>query len=218
MDLKLYTAKVISIDDTEKKGAIKIQVLPELKDVKTSDLPWAVPFISLNSTSVFSNDLPEVNSIIRVLIDKYWKRFYYLGNEFFYNIFNYDTVNTKLGDASEITNKDYKNLKFHLYKDGGLEFHNNQDGSHGFIHKSGSYSVFDSSGKIYLDSSSIELNGNTKQFVTWAELNTALTTYVTNLNLSLLTGANSGGPVVFASPPPSSIDISSAKTTTIKTG
>jgi len=64
----------------------------------------------------------------------------------------------------------------------------------------------------------IELNGNSKSFVTYSELNTALTNYVTQLNLSLASGANGAGPVIFAVPPPSSIDISTAETTSIKTG
>ena len=106
MELKLYTAKVIDIDDTDKKGKIQIRILPELKDVANNDLPWAIPFSSYNSSSIFSNDPLEVGSIIRVLVDKYWKRFYYIGNMSFYNIFNFDNVTSSLDQASEISNKE----------------------------------------------------------------------------------------------------------------
>jgi len=68
------------------------------------------------------------------------------------------------------------------------------------------------------DASSIELNGDSKRLVTWGELNTALSSFLTSLGLTLASGANSGGPVAFAVPLPSSIDISAAKTTTLKTG
>jgi len=63
----------------------------------------------------------------------------------------------------------------------------------------------------------IELNGNSKAFVTHAELDSALQTFKTDLNLHVHTSAVSGSPT---SPPisPMSIDISAAKTTTVKTG
>jgi len=62
----------------------------------------------------------------------------------------------------------------------------------------------------------IEINGDSKRFVTYAELNTALQTFKTALNLHTHPTAATGPP----SPPtaPMSIDISAAETTTIKTG
>ena len=75
-------------------------------------------------------------------------------------------------------------------------------------------------GKVLINGDKIELNGNSKQFVTWSELNTALSTFVQNLNISLQTGAtpSGGGKVTFATPPPSSIDISSAKSQKVVLG
>ena len=71
----------------------------------------------------------------------------------------------------------------------------------------------------------IELNGNSKKFVTWAELNTALSTYVTNLNAALAAASvkiEALGVIVPVTmttpPPPSAIDISAAMTTTVSTG
>lgn len=70
----------------------------------------------------------------------------------------------------------------------------------------------------------IELNGNTKQFVTWAELNTALTQYVSLMSAALLgaTYVNTGGsptPLAWtAGTPPATLDISSSKTQTVVTG
>ena len=63
----------------------------------------------------------------------------------------------------------------------------------------------------------IEINGNSKQFVTWAELNQALQNLVTALNSHTHSNGNqgspTGGPIV-----PMTLDISSSKTTTIVTG
>jgi hypothetical protein len=64
----------------------------------------------------------------------------------------------------------------------------------------------------------IELNGDSKKLVTYAELNSALSTFLSGLSATLASGANGGGPVAFSVPLPSSIDISAAETTTIKTG
>ena len=63
----------------------------------------------------------------------------------------------------------------------------------------------------------IELNGNSKQFVTWAELNQALQNLVSALNSHTHSNGNqgspTGGPIV-----PLSLDISSSKTKTVLTG
>ncbi len=155
VDLLLKNAQVIDIDDSEKKGRIKIRVLPELEGVEDVNLPFAIPFgIDNLSDSTSENDLPLIGSVIRVLVDKYWQRFYYLkGNRYFQELFDYNKIDTKLNKVSEISNE-YKDLKFRLYDDGGLEFHNKKTGSHGFVHKSGSYSIFDDKGNIILNGGS----------------------------------------------------------------
>lgn len=71
--------------------------------------------------------------------------------------------------------------------------------------------------EIKLDTSgNIEMNGDSKRFVTHAELDAALQTFITALNLHTHPTAATGPP----SPPTASmsIDISAAETTTIKTG
>ena len=69
----------------------------------------------------------------------------------------------------------------------------------------------------------IELNGNSKQFVTWTELNTALTQYATLMSTALLNANINvlGTPVLLTwqgGTPPTTIDISAAKTKTVVTG
>ncbi|MGD9678181.1 MAG: hypothetical protein AB7V16_07430 [Vulcanibacillus sp.] len=216
VSLTLYEALVVDINDETKKRKVKVRLLPEHKDVKEVNLPWASPFTGANDELEFENDLPEKDSVVYILVDKYFKRFYYIGNKYFYNLFDYAKVEDSLSNASEVSNTDYKNIKFRLYPDGGLEFHNKIDGSHGFIHKSGNYSIFDSTGKVFIKADSIELNGNSKQFVTHAELDSALQTFINALNLHTHPTAGSGPP----SPPtsPLSINITSAKTTTVVTG
>jgi len=66
------------------------------------------------------------------------------------------------------------------------------------------------------DSGVIKLNGESKNFVTHAELNTALQTFMNSLNLHTHPTAATGPP----SPPtvPMSLDITTSKTLTVKTG
>lgn len=63
----------------------------------------------------------------------------------------------------------------------------------------------------------VELNGNSKQFVTWAELNQALTTFTTALTSHTHNVTAIGSPTGPGIGVPT-IDISGAKTTTVVTG
>ena len=65
-----------------------------------------------------------------------------------------------------------------------------------------------------INSHGIELNGNTKQFVTWDALNTALATLCGLLSAHVHASLGSPSPSLVGL----SCDISAAKTTTIKTG
>jgi hypothetical protein len=75
----------------------------------------------------------------------------------------------------------------------------------------------ESDGKIIITSHGdmIELNGNSKDFVTHAELNTALQTFLTALKAAVAAGCQAGAGGVIATV---TIDISSAKATKVKTG
>lgn len=67
--------------------------------------------------------------------------------------------------------------------------------------------------KIYLDTNgNISLNGNSKRFVTYAELASALSSFISALNLHV--HGSAGTPPVT----PMTLDISAAQTTTVKTG
>jgi hypothetical protein len=73
-DLSLYNALVVSNDDVDHTGKIQIRILPELADVPESDLPWAIPFISGNSSSTQQKEVLPVGSNLWVLIDGLWQQ------------------------------------------------------------------------------------------------------------------------------------------------
>lgn len=66
----------------------------------------------------------------------------------------------------------------------------------------------------------IKLNGDSKQLVTWAELNSALSTFLTQLTIAMTTTpiAGNGALQPAWTNMPTSIDISAAKTTKVVTG
>lgn len=153
MELKLYTGIVTSINDIDKKGKVQVRILPDLEGVDEELLPWCIPFISNTSIKTSSNNVPKEGTTVWVLIDDFWKRFYYLTNRYFENIFDYDKVkniieNTKVSDIST----EYKDIDFNLYEDGTLEFHNNKDSSSGIIYSDGNYFIKNSKGKFVINS------------------------------------------------------------------
>lgn len=91
--------------------------------------------------------------------------------------------------------------KIHLHADGSIS-----------IESDGNVSV-NTDGKITTSATAVELNGNTKAFVTHAELNTALQTFMTALNLAFAAKLDGGG-----TPGTLTLDISTSATTTVKTG
>ena len=145
--LTLETAKVVSVDDEDKAGKVQINIEHKMKGVKKDLLPWAIPFFSKTSDSTWSNHPPKVGSEIWVFVDEYWKRFYYLSNRYFYNLFNYDKTKGLL-DKCEKINKEYKNLDFTYFEDGSLIFHNNSDGSSGIINSQGTLLYLDKEGSL----------------------------------------------------------------------
>ena len=135
-DLTLECAKVVDINDKDKQGKIQINIESKFKDFKKDLLPWAIPLFSDTSSDTMSFNPPSVDSQVWVLVDKYYKRFYYLTNRYFYNLFDFSKVNGLLNKCSKI-NKDYKNITFRYFKDKTLIFHNNEDGSSGIVNSHG---------------------------------------------------------------------------------
>lgn len=75
-------------------------------------------------------------------------------------------------------------------------------------------------GNLDVKAKQIKLNGDTKQLVTWAELNTALSSFLQQLTIALTTTpiVGNGAPQPTWAGLPTQIDISAAKTTTVVTG
>ena len=235
-------AQVISLDDPTKKGLIQVRIFPEMIDLKNSDLPWAAKY-SIGTGISSSNgvhELPEVNSYIRVVIEDwpFLQRIRYITDDYVEGLYIYSKASSLA--ISELGAQTYPQPFFKCYKDGTLQFHNTETGEHGVFFKGGGYFLYDANGNFFLNAKSkgikvyndhgkielkadgeIDLNGSTKQFVTWAELNTAVNSLMTLLNAHVHQVVSVGSatlPTTTSTPPITfSMDISAAKTTTVLT-
>ena len=166
-ELKLYTGRVISIDDKDKQGKIQISIESVSEGWRKDLLPWAIPLISNVSNGTMEMHLPSVNSQVWVLVDKYFKRFYYLSNRYFYNLFDFSKVSGLLNKCDKI-NTEYKNIDFKYFADKTLLFHNNSDGSSGIITSQGTLIYIDKNGTLVKEiekDETITVNGDKKETV-----------------------------------------------------
>ena len=166
-ELKLYTGKVISTDDKDKEGKIQISIESVSEGWRKDLLPWAIPLISNVSNGTMEMHLPKEGSQVWVLVDKYFKRFYYLSNRYFYNLFDFSKVSGLLNKCNKI-NTEYKNIDFKYFADKTLLFHNNSDGSSGIITSQGTLIYIDKDGTLVKEiekDETITVNGDKKETV-----------------------------------------------------
>ena len=166
-ELKLYTGKVISTDDKDKEGKIQISIESVSEGWRKDLLPWAIPLISNVSNGTMEMHLPKEGSQVWVLVDKYFKRFYYLSNRYFYNLFDFSKVSGLLNKCDKI-NTEYKNIDFKYFADKTLLFHNNSDGSSGIITSQGTLIYIDKDGTLVKEiekDETITVNGDKKEIV-----------------------------------------------------
>lgn len=166
-DLKLYTGKTISIDDPDKEGKIQISIESVSEGWRKDLLPWAIPLISNVSNGTMEMHLPKEGSQVWVLVDKYYKRFYYISNRYFYNLFDFSKVSGLLDKCDKI-NTEYKNIDFKYFADKTLLFHNNSDGSSGIITSQGTLIYIDKDGTLVKEiekDETITVNGDKKETV-----------------------------------------------------
>lgn len=233
-------AQVIKNNSADKDGKIQVRIFPEMIDLPDSDLPWiGIYKIGTGTTSTIGvHEVPEVGSYIRVIIEDwpFLKRVRYISDDYVEGLYIYSQFASKVS-ISELGTQTYPQPFFKCYKDGTIEFHNSETGEHGVFYKGGGYFLSDASGNVFLNAKAkavkaynnngkieltsdgtIKLNGDTKQFVTWTELNTALATLAGLLTSHVHPVTAVGSPT---GPAPTlvglTVDISSAKTTKVLT-
>lgn len=149
--LDLYYANVVDNNDEDKLGRLQVRILPDFKDIKDALLPWAKPFVSSGfSATNYSMTLPEIGSNVWILADEDFRYFRYLFGSYSEGLFDYEAIETALGDVTEMSDKEYPNVDFDLSNDGSIAFHNRVSGDHGYLHYTGTYYVIDTDGHFYV--------------------------------------------------------------------
>ncbi len=166
-DLTLKTALVVSTDDKDKQGKVQISI-ESVSDGWNKDLlPWAIPLISNVADGTMEMHLPKEGSQIWVLVDKYYKRFYYISNRYFYNLFDFSKVSGLLDKCNKI-DKEYKNIEFKYFADKTLLFHNTSDGSSGIITSQGTLIYIDKEGTVVKEiekDEKVTIKGNREEVI-----------------------------------------------------
>jgi len=172
-------AIVIDNNDPDKKSRIKVQILPEQKDITDDTLyRWILPMFNAGSNEIGEHNPPENDSHVQVLIlDEYWLEQRYINNWFiegYYKYTKWEDISSKITDLT--ASQTYPQPKFKIFKDGSIEFRNTDDGSHGWYHVNGQYFLIDADGNMfsyakdkniscYNDETSILLDNQNKQIL-----------------------------------------------------
>lgn len=165
-------AIVVDNNDPDKKGKVKVRIMPEMETFSEDVLPWiGIYTMSMGSSdSSFIHDVLEENSLIRVLIEDwpYLRKVRYISNDYVEGLYAYDLFSSV--NISELGSQTYPQPNFKAYKDGTIEFHNSESGEHGIFYKDGGYYLVDSSGNTFLNTNT----GKLKVYNSTAQLKTIL--------------------------------------------
>ena len=141
-------AQVINIQDPLEQGRIQVRVYPEFKEMKSSDLPWAFP-----NMTVYENRscIPKVNSFLYIEVSEDWIKFTYLDSiDYILDNYRYGEVKEILDGIAEIETVNYPNPDFKINPNGFIEFYNQANTETGYIHPSGTFVVFKENGDYYI--------------------------------------------------------------------
>jgi len=152
IDLKLYIGKVVSTQDPEEKSRIKVRLLPEMADAQEGFLPWVYPFMLKSMTSdSYSHEFPEEDSLVWCFFtSNSFHTGFYISAVFLEDVFDYSVIENTINNIEEINNPTYPQAQFSRYADGTVIFRNITTGETGIYHSSGTYTVIDDEGSVFV--------------------------------------------------------------------
>jgi hypothetical protein len=193
--MKKYIAEIIDNNDPDTEGKCQIYIEPLHHDLQPSQYQWA------RQDREWTSNIPEIGDFVWVWFqdEEFYRKPYYQNK---INLKNYNEQNESIGNISG----SYPDIKYLKLANGvSIALNSNQT----------EVTIVAGNAEIFIDSSgNINLNGNSKSFVTYTELNTALQNMLTLLNADIVKANGQGGTATGTT----TLDISSAETITILTG
>lgn len=154
IDVQLYTGEVVDTEDPDKKGKVKVRLLPEMKDAQEDHLPWLYPFALQSMTEdAYSHIFPEEGSLVWCFFtSESFHTGFFISAVFLEDLFDYSAIEDAIDDIPEVPAVQYPQAKFTRYNDGTLVFTNTETGDMGIYHSSGTYTVIDQDGGVFVKS------------------------------------------------------------------
>lgn len=144
-------AEVIDNNDPDKKGKIKVRIMPEMESFSDDMLPWVAVYSNECGSyeNIGEHKIFEKGSLIRVIVeDEFYKKIRYISDDYIEDFYVYDSLD--LTSITELESQTYPQPYFKITKDGAIEFHNTDTGEKGILFKSGGYIIHDKNGKIFI--------------------------------------------------------------------
>lgn len=147
-------AQVVDNNDTDKKGNVKVRILPDMLDFSEDVLPWISIYAQSNgiSSEIGNHKVLEKDSYIRVLIEDYpfMKRIRYISDDYVEGLYIYDKISGLT--ITELGTQTYPQPTFQITKDKTIIFHNSDTSEHGTFFNDGSYFLHAADGNFYINS------------------------------------------------------------------
>lgn len=152
----LYSALVVDDNDTLKLGRVKVKLIPEMNDLTEDMLPWASPMnygLGMGDTTARHNPPVKDSRIFVACLDKYYKEFRYVADEFLEDNAKYTDFENIKNNISDTQFSVYPNPRF-KYINGNIIFYDTENNAMGIYHTGGSYAIMNQDGEIYVYSKS----------------------------------------------------------------
>ena len=181
-------AQVIDNNDPDRKGKVKVRILPDMLNFENDLLPWISIYTQKNgiSSEIGEHKVLENNTYIRVLIEDYpyMKRIRFISDDYIEGLYVYNKADGL--EITELGSQSYPQPTFQITKDGTIIFHNSDTSEHGTFFKDGSYFLHASNGNFYVNTKGKKLKIYNDQYTLkeiFVDFQEVLLDLVTPLNI-----------------------------------
>jgi len=151
IDLKITVATIVSAEDPEAWGRLKIRAITEHFDVSEDMLPFAIPFHGgyVSDTNItYDSCVPGDKVWLLYEDDGRFDPCYYIPFFSLPEAFNLNVLTDKLSNVSGLSDFDKASIFIKLYDNGDIEFRNKANGDSVLLKDAKTYVYFKGTGEI----------------------------------------------------------------------